>query len=92
MEVFLLFRPGHPALSIPWGELSATASRTFLVERVEIRPSRATNVVISIARPTADWIAAQSGGLFHIADRPAPAPAPATRIATLLQNITTRRG
>ena len=42
------FRPGHPPLSIPWSEISATEKRVFLVTGTELSFERVPSVRLFI--------------------------------------------
>lgn len=64
--MLFLFRPYHPALSIPWSEIAATPKRFLLVEGVEFSFSRAPGVRLAMPRKLADWAAANSAGGFRL--------------------------
>ncbi len=77
LSMFLLFRPGHPPLKIPFSDLSAHERKLLLGSDVLMRTAREPSIGIVISRALAEWIAASSGGLFRLD--------PATAAATPVQ-------
>lgn len=66
LSVFLLFRPFHPPLKIPFADLSAKRKKLLVFETVELTAAKAPPVRISITANRAVSIAAASGGTFRV--------------------------
>lgn len=62
LSVFVLFRPVHPPLSIPWEDITST-SQTF---GVKLRFSRAEGVPLFISRQLAGRLEQASEGKFRL--------------------------
>ncbi len=67
LAVLFMFRPGHPPLLIPWGEVTAEGRRMlFLFNRVTLRFREASSVSLEISRRHAVMLAEASGGRFRV--------------------------
>lgn len=64
LSLFILFRPSHPPLVIPWSDLAVETRQVLMWTQVVLTAARAPGVKIIIQSAAAEWIAAQSGGLF----------------------------
>lgn len=74
LSLFVLFRPFHPPLVIPWADIISQKREVLLWKQTALVAARAPGVTIVIQDSAAAWIAAQSGGLFNV---PAASFAPA---------------
>lgn len=70
LSVLIFFRPFHPALVIPWSDISTASRKAFVGGRVDISASRAPHVKIGVAPSLADWLTQTSGGLFRAPPQP----------------------
>lgn len=66
LSVFVLFRPFHPPLKIPFADISVKARKILVFETAELRAARAPQVGIGMARNRAEWIAAASSGALRL--------------------------
>lgn len=66
LSVFLLFRPFHAPLKIPFADLTARRKKVLVFESVELTAARAPNVKIVLAKDRADWIEAASAGALRV--------------------------
>lgn len=66
MALFVLFRLGHPALSIPWSEITVATSGGLFSQNVELRFSRVPQVRILINARTGAALAQASGGQLPV--------------------------
>lgn len=65
LSMFVLFRPSHPPLLIPWNEIAATDAKTLGVfPAVALRAQRAPEIELVLAPALAQWLAENSGGQF----------------------------
>jgi hypothetical protein len=67
LSVFFLFRPGHPPLFVPWGEISVARRRDFLfIRRVKLLLGREEQIPFVISGGLADRIQAAAGSSWPI--------------------------
>ena len=64
VSVFFLFGAGHPALFIPWADISGVAKRVWKVEVVLLSFERSPKIPFWISRRLADNISQASGAQF----------------------------
>lgn len=69
--VFFLFRPGHPPLYIPWGDLSATPEKQWWFKIARITFEGCPSTYLMIPRKTAERLSQASGLQFRISESPA---------------------
>jgi hypothetical protein len=61
LAVVFLFRPGHPPLFIPWGDVTARVKESWLAgPRLQLRFSRAPRVVLYVSKRLGETIAADA--------------------------------
>jgi hypothetical protein len=61
ISVFLLFRPGHPPLFIPWSDVSASATRGWVFRYVDMRFARDPKVRLRVTRRLGERLLAAGG-------------------------------
>jgi hypothetical protein len=64
MSIFFLFRAGHPALFIPWADISGVTKRVWKVRVVILRFERCPKIPFWISKRLADNISQASGVQF----------------------------
>jgi len=75
ISLFILFRPFHPPLVIPWSDLKVETRQVLMWTQAVLIAARAPEVKIMVPGPTAQWIAMQSGGVFAFESEPRPVAA-----------------
>ncbi len=76
VATFILFRPGHPALFVPWTEISVERkTQLFFFKVVELRLGRSENVPFAIRESLAAKLEAAAGsgwptGYAHALETP----------------------
>jgi len=61
-SVFFLFRPGHSAFFVPWGEISGTKKSYFFYKMIDLRFQRTPDLPFRIYQSTADKLVAVANG------------------------------
>jgi hypothetical protein len=70
LAMFVLFRPFHPPVLIPWADIAAEERKALLLTRIDLRARGEPDVKITIAQGLAEWLAQNSAGAFRL---PSPA-------------------
>jgi hypothetical protein len=65
LSVFFLFRPGHPSLFIPWGDIRVE-SQGGLIPALRLRFSRKPAIPCVISRMLGERLARMSNGRFRV--------------------------
>jgi hypothetical protein len=66
LSVFIPFRPGHPPIFVPWGDIQVE-SRDGLIPALRLRFSRKPGIPCVISKMLGERLARMSGGRFRFA-------------------------
>jgi hypothetical protein len=61
LGVLFPFRPGHPPILVPWGDVAATPGRFLFGTYVDLRFRRVPGVRVRLGQRLADKLAAEAG-------------------------------
>jgi hypothetical protein len=61
LDIMLLFRPGHPALFVPWNEVTVARKSWMANDRVEMRLGRSEQVLFKIRGSLASQLQTAAG-------------------------------
>lgn len=65
LSTYLLFRPFHPPLKIPFADITVETKKALIFETAQLCASRAPGVRIGISKSRAAWIAGASSGALR---------------------------
>jgi len=68
LETLFLFRFGHPALLIPWEDISVNVKNRWLFSSTDFEFSKCPEIVLNLSKRLAKKIAGASGGRLTISD------------------------
>jgi hypothetical protein len=61
LSTFLLFRIGHPAVFIPWREVSVTPKKVLWFKRIQLRLERELSIPLQISERLANKLQQSAG-------------------------------
>jgi hypothetical protein len=63
-----MFRFGHPALLIPWEDITATITKQWFFSRAQFEFSKTPGITLNLSKRLAETIASASGGRLTISE------------------------
>ena len=68
MSTLFMFRFGHPALLIPWEDITVNLKKKWIVSTIQLEFSKTPGIALNISKGLAKKIAKASGGRLNISE------------------------